>query len=79
MNKLSQYVERVNLIYWFSRENLLGGYIKVLLVTFISIVYSNAAQASTIVVRNANTVTRQPCATRSAVSVKAGMSFFATM
>jgi hypothetical protein len=27
------------------QKNLLGGYIKVLLVTFVSIVYSNAAQA----------------------------------
>ena len=45
MDKLSRYVVRDNRIYRFSRKNLLGEYIKVLLVTFVSIVYSNAAQA----------------------------------
>ena len=43
-------LERVNLIYRFSRENLLGKYTKVLLETFVSIVYLNAAQAYSIVV-----------------------------
>ena len=39
MNKLRRYAERVDLIYRFSREHLIGEYIKVLLVTFVSIVY----------------------------------------